>query len=353
MSGLLDNATVLEPPRSAFRLLTIDEIWATLPSKALVEGLIPESVLAQLYGLQGSYKSFAAVALGLSLATGMEFLGHRVLRSGVVVYVAAEDPPGVAARVRAWGTYHHDEDGTPLKPEGFRMLGEALPLLMPDKVDRFLQAVTDETGVAPLAVILDTTSRCIAGMNENAPEVGSALVATLERIKKGFADALIVPVHHTGWNGEHSRGTSTFPFACDVQLLMEKPNGDRVGAIKIEKQRNGESGTHLDVRLSLVPEHKSAVLVPLPADEAETAVARPTRTHKWAGGQRRALRALLTLGKPASYTDWQRQSGDAPTTFDDARRVLLSLGCVGQTERGDWVVTDDGRGQATMPQWQV
>ena len=63
----------------------------TLPvAKKLIEGFIPERSLILNSAKRGSYKSAAANGAALSLVTGLDWLGRRVLKTGPVVYVLAE-----------------------------------------------------------------------------------------------------------------------------------------------------------------------------------------------------------------------------------------------------------------------
>src|SRR6476620_11187022 len=82
-------------------LYTVAQLLAMPDPQWLVNGVLPESGLAVVYGPSGVGKSFVALDLALSIATGRDWNAHKV-EAGTVVYVAAEGSVGVQQRVRAW-----------------------------------------------------------------------------------------------------------------------------------------------------------------------------------------------------------------------------------------------------------
>src|SRR5438552_870555 len=68
----------------------------------LVEDLLPSRGVALLYGKWGTYKSFVALDLHLSVASGRAFHGHAVHRPGPSLYIVTESADGYPKRIRAW-----------------------------------------------------------------------------------------------------------------------------------------------------------------------------------------------------------------------------------------------------------
>ena len=66
----------------------------------LVQGLLPAGCLGVIYGEANSGKSTLSLDLGLAIATGNSWRGHRVQR-GVVLHVAGEGLYGLCMRLRA------------------------------------------------------------------------------------------------------------------------------------------------------------------------------------------------------------------------------------------------------------
>src|SRR5829696_4145564 len=91
-----DQAVALLPrsPRRLVELREIQEIRHMADPPWLVEGILAEGAFAALYGKPGVYKSFFALELSFSIATGLTWAG-RPVRSGRVIYIAAEGTGGL------------------------------------------------------------------------------------------------------------------------------------------------------------------------------------------------------------------------------------------------------------------
>ena len=77
---------------------------ALLDGDYVVKGCIDEGALALIYGARNCGKTFLALDLALSVATGLSWNGHPV-RDGFVAYVAAESGYRIQRRVRASARY--------------------------------------------------------------------------------------------------------------------------------------------------------------------------------------------------------------------------------------------------------
>ena len=71
------------------------------PPPQLVEGILPETGVAFFAGQSQFAKTFGGSDLAVSVMTGSEFAGHEVLRTGGVLWLAAEGETEIDARVRA------------------------------------------------------------------------------------------------------------------------------------------------------------------------------------------------------------------------------------------------------------
>jgi hypothetical protein len=69
----------------------------------LAEQYIPASALVLVWAQEESFKSFIAVDLACSVATGVPWLGCVPINDpGPVVYIAAEGQRGLNSRIKAW-----------------------------------------------------------------------------------------------------------------------------------------------------------------------------------------------------------------------------------------------------------
>jgi AAA domain-containing protein len=93
------------PPPPRFQLLSIEEVSQLEDPEDLIEGLIERESFTLLFAPPESAKSFLALDLGLSIATGLPWQG-RTVKKGPVVYVVAEGGRGIKKRIKAWLQEH-------------------------------------------------------------------------------------------------------------------------------------------------------------------------------------------------------------------------------------------------------
>jgi hypothetical protein len=97
------GAVARDPVSKRWR--NLDELESLPGTDWLLDKLLPAASLAHLIGMSQSLKSFIALDMALSLATGSPFAGSA--RFGVaapvpVLYVVGEGVRGISKRVRAW-----------------------------------------------------------------------------------------------------------------------------------------------------------------------------------------------------------------------------------------------------------
>ncbi len=206
---------------SVYPLLDVAGIAQLPPPAWLVEGMIPASALAILYGPSNAGKSFLALDFALCIASALPWWG-RDTRQGSVVYIAAEGVGGLANRNAAWQTERGpalDTQGNPL--QSLRFLPEAPNLLDradTDRVRRTLATVNDLE-----LIVVDTMARCMVGGDENSARDVGVFVDAIDRIRADHQATALV-VHHTGKDGENERGSSALRGAADAMLKLA-PDG--------------------------------------------------------------------------------------------------------------------------------
>jgi hypothetical protein len=191
----------------------------------LVDGLIVQNSIVMLVANYGVGKSFVALDLALSIASGQAtFLGRSLRRSGPVLYVLAEGVGRFKLRVMAWKQAHGVTRALP-----FHWINAPVNLLDESDVDAFVESAQS---IRPALVVIDTLSRCIIGADENTQAAMTPVMACCERIRRsGFGQhdgPTLLILHHTGASGQRERGSSVIPGAIETQLLL-KPATHRIG----------------------------------------------------------------------------------------------------------------------------
>ena len=197
---------------------------------------LDRGMVAQLVGPYGSGKTFVALELALSVASGRDWLGQPIHHEGQVLYVAAEGGYTMPDRLRAWT----EESGRRL-PGNF--------LLYPHRFDITdngmvtgglwtpLRAALDQQRLTPALVILDTRSRLTTG-DENASESSARLLQACDTIRDLAPNVTILVIHHPGHNAtRRGRGHSSFEDNLDVVWSLEGRLKDAPVKLVDEKQK--------------------------------------------------------------------------------------------------------------------
>src|SRR5690625_698053 len=229
--------TMLEP-----RLERVERLAA---QPWLIDGVIPAQGVVSLVGGSGVGKSFVAVDMACSVASGQDWHGHSVSEPGSVVYVSAEGAGGIDKRVLAWAQAHGMDDVPAL-----HMLLDA-PII-DDQGDAQLVAETiaelaRRTGASVRLVVLDTLNRVMQG-EENSATAMAALMRGVETIRQRM-DCAVQIIHHTG-HGEQgrARGSSAFFAALDSEATITR-TGEQV--IQVENTKSKDSEPFAPVRLTM------------------------------------------------------------------------------------------------------
>jgi AAA domain len=270
--------------RRRFNPLPFSDLKAGDRSEYLIKGILPRSGLIVVWGPPKCGKSFWAFDLTLHIALDREYRSHRV-QKGPAVYIALEGQVGFGARADAFRKKHH-VDGETIT--NFYIICTTLDLV---KEHKALISAIGEQSETPVAVVLDTLNRSIAG-SESSDEDMTAYIRAAGAVQDAFGCAVII-VHHCGVEGTRPRGHTSLTGAADVQISVQRDKSGNVVA-KVECAKDIPDGTVIVSRLEVVElgldqdgdQITSCVIVP--TDEAPSATTRRKLTNK----QKLAMEAL-------------------------------------------------------------
>ena len=235
-----------EPPKQAEKpkppkVIKI-ESWDTIqdePVEWLIEGVLPALSFVALYGPPGSFKSFHALHIAYCVATGRNWMGQAVKKSGAVLYLAGEGFGGIGARIKAIKLHHQIEDGAPIyivrhqlnlrsSPEDFNALMMAIVQLV------------EQTGIQFELAIVDTLARAFGGGNENSSEDMGAFISAMGKVQE-FLNCALMVLHHCGKDtAKGLRGHSSLLGAVDTELELLRFDEQMKGVLTVSKQKDGE-----------------------------------------------------------------------------------------------------------------
>lgn len=228
--------------------LSLDELDQRPCPRALVEGVLPASALAVLYGPPGCGKSFLGLDLALTVAGGCPSWHERRIEHGAVAYAALEGLSGLQHRIRAF-EQHLAKDISAMR-QRFRLTSGPIDLYQPESFEILLASIS-EFPEPPRLIIVDTLARAIAYADENSARDVGAMVSNLDRLRQE-TDAAVLLIHHSGKDqGRGARGSSALLGAVDVALRVSGSKGTiRLSADKV---RDGAPFDPLEFRLRTVP----------------------------------------------------------------------------------------------------
>ncbi len=317
--------------RPGLRLWTPAELQDRPRPVELVAGVLMADSLAALVGAPGTLKTFTALSLACSVATGQPW-GSRAVDPGPVVYVSAEGHAGLATRVAAWEAVHGPAPDC-------RFVLEAVPLLEPAEVDRLLAAIA-ELPAQPKLVVIDTLARCFVGGEENSAKDMGMLVAAADRLRRATG-ACVLLLHHVDQSKGQIRGSTALQGALDT--LVKTHRGGTGTELRCQKQKDAAefAPIRLTHRVVELGDGESSLVVDPVVDAAGVTVAAPKPGLDAA--KQRVLRELAAFGgEGASVSDWKQCCAEAGVakerTFARHKKVLVELGLVHEERQGRGVI---------------
>jgi predicted transcriptional regulator len=169
------------------------------PVTWLIQGEIPERGLVVLYGPSGVGKSFLAIDYA-----------ERIAQTRSVLYVASEGQYGYPGRIAAWRLHNHMDVGH------LNFFMREIALSEKQQREKFQKAIDD---LRPKLIFIDTLAHCLLPGDENSTRDMGFFIEGCNALVKAFECAVVL-IHHTGIEGQRSRGSSALPGAADVMIKL-------------------------------------------------------------------------------------------------------------------------------------
>lgn len=317
-----DKLARIKPAAPRFRLVPAAELEPR-PMDWLVTDLFERDSLVTVYGPPGSAKSFTALDMACSIATGSQYHG-RAVQTGPTVYVAGEGFNGIARRLQAWRIVH----GIAREDLPLSVSNMPAALTDPENLATLLGALK-EIGDPPALVVVDTVARNFGPADENSTQDMTRFVNACDEIRFACQCAVML-VHHVGHGDQtRARGSSVLNGAIDSALRVTK---DEAGTVIVEctKQKDAPEPEPFAFNFRTVElgfdnedgtQATSAVLHPCPV---------PERKPKKPTGKSQAKALAVLDDLYAKHRQNLEESGHDPETalvqFHDWRDACLGEG---------------------------
>lgn len=215
---------------------TLSDFLSVEMTPALVEGLLPGAGLGQMYGESYIGKTFAAVDLACSVASGRsEWLGHKINAPGRgVLYVAAEGGDPIRKMFQGWIAGHHGLDPSGRLTVRDAAAGQGFSLTDPAQYGLDdLKRDYDDLG-RPSLIVIDPQADVTGGVDENSKALADALRPLAKWANE--AGCFVLLVHHAGKDASKgARGSSAQRAMMDVQIEFTKGNGPDSRVLRFTK----------------------------------------------------------------------------------------------------------------------
>lgn len=207
--------TEAELSDGADRILTMAEFRLLTSPEWLIRDVIPGYGVGHLIGPSGSFKSFHAIHLALSVANHLAtWFGSHVERGGAVLYVAMEGGFDFARRVDAWLKSNPGATDSNLHV----MIEQHLDLGSSASVSKLRKEICARVP-APRLIVVDTQGLATPGREEDTAVVMNQVFGNCKALAKAL-DCFVLLVHHTGHDEKRERGSSAQRQAVDVSMII-------------------------------------------------------------------------------------------------------------------------------------
>ena len=202
--------------------------------------MYPAGAFIQVYGQQGSFKSFIALDMCFTLASEETFWlhgGEGKLEGFTCVtcstaYIAGEGHVGLKLREEAWRLERGgDADGHAV------WVMDRMPSFQDsDEFDALRAATQRLEKPFPRLIVIDTMARAVAGMDENNASDMGILVNRCEALIAEFG-CTVVLIHHIG-HGDKTRARGSTAIAGAVHTILRIEAEDMLATLTIQKQKD-------------------------------------------------------------------------------------------------------------------
>ena len=303
----------------------------------LIRGIIEADTLGMIYGQPGAGKSFIALSMAASIASGVDWYQHRVTQ-GPAVYILGEGGAGVSRRLRAWQLSNPDAR---LQDAPLYVSTRMVPMGEVEAVQEIAAAIEESGAGKPSSVWIDTLARAAAGLDENSSRDMGELIKACDTIRERYGCAVVL-VHHAGHNQDRARGSSAIKAALDTEISATKEW--RTIVMQSTKSKESEGFKPLNFQLVGVDTHwldedgervYSAILEPCDA---------PGKEEQMGKNQSMAVAVLRDLFRqrekiaseggrnPESVrigiSDWREATLLNRNRFAEVKRALIEKGLI-------------------------
>ncbi|TJZ93860.1 AAA family ATPase [Paracoccus gahaiensis] len=224
----------------AVAIRPLKRVLPALRSRYLVKGWLDRGAFSVIYGESNVGKTFFAMDLGLHVAAGENWHGHRVPAgakyAGPVLYVAAEGGSGINNRIEAMRREYPNLMKRIEDAGNFSLLAAPLDLCTSNDADYLIDAIREGFSAMPSLIVIDTLARTMGNGDENTAKDMGLFVRNIDMLRE-VTNAHVMVVHHSGKDASKgARGSGSLRAAADSEIELTR--SDDVVMAEARKQRD-------------------------------------------------------------------------------------------------------------------
>lgn len=185
----------------------------------LIPGVLDVGKLFRIVGRSGAGKSFVAVDMAMSVGAGIGWADFGTVGQGRVLYIAPEDPEGVAQRMLDWCRHKGFSDET--ARDIIRNVAIIDYTELQAATEAWKELVEIVRTYRPALILVDTQAQVSSQeFEENSNRDMSRFVNEVRKLRdvSGAATGIVA---HTGKTGSTARGASSVTASMDIEYLVE------------------------------------------------------------------------------------------------------------------------------------
>ena len=190
-----------------------------------IEDFLPKDSFSMIFGPSGQFKSFIAMDMACSIATGISYHGNDT-EEAPVIYMTGEGQRSIRLRKIAWEKKHNKPaPNMGLLPRAIDMTSSSASSQLSDAVREFEKV----KGVRPKLLIIDTLNRSFGDGDENSTQDMTKFVKSCDAFRADSGCDIIV-IHHSGKDVlRGARGSSVLKAALDTEFSVARIGEDMRG----------------------------------------------------------------------------------------------------------------------------
>ncbi|KKL79275.1 hypothetical protein LCGC14_2016450, partial [marine sediment metagenome] len=206
------------------------------PPEWIIKDLLPDESYAILFGPWGSFKTFVALDMALSIACGFPVDSTwEVVQPGPVLFALSEGRSSITKRVTGWESLHFAgamvSDFVLVDPVPTTTVSE-------EALDAFVGEALRRHPNGYKAVFIDTLGRAMEGADENSQRDASAMTTLAHRLRHDLGGSVLA-LHHTGHQDDRRpRGSSVIGADADTMVRVARRGKDRLVRLHMTKQKD-------------------------------------------------------------------------------------------------------------------